>query len=426
MPQTYNSLNELEGEIKFLRSQFDANWLNKEIENIKKYYETKNNTRVLGRIENYANPLAYLIYQAETHLNRVKQYNVKNFSTEIIKAINLSMFLKKLQDTNVEGAKQKIKEISTAKTKNFEKLLFEMNIATNFVRGGHKVKFIKTQSDKKIKTPDILVDDCIEVECKQKDRLTKRDIKNNDNWEFLHRQLITFMQKIKRFYFIFIYFKTEPTMQIIKKVQKTLEKHLPKHTSGTFDEDDFKITFEQICTIDETFPLGISITNIDEFMGTIELKQMKDIFKNKIKNTDLLDYEKIQPDLYTDNMAISVQNNQVYVSQLMKSIFKTADPPDRIKGIISSIKSAKRQFSGQRCSIVVININNVAKYESDYRRLSEMINGIMRSNSTISGIVLFEEQQGTQGGITYKPNVVLIENKKAKFPLPQGFVFFGK
>lgn len=62
----------------------------------------------------------------------------------------------------------------------FKKIVFELDVATAFVKTSHKVKFVQVESENEKKTPDLLVDDKIEVECKKKERLTKRDTQNQE------------------------------------------------------------------------------------------------------------------------------------------------------------------------------------------------------------------------------------------------------
>ena len=50
-------------------------------------------------------------------------------------------------------------------------------------RKKYNVEFIETESYRAKRTPDLLVKNQIEIECKKNDTLSHRDIKNNNNWK---------------------------------------------------------------------------------------------------------------------------------------------------------------------------------------------------------------------------------------------------
>ena len=126
---------------------------------------------------------------------------------------------------------------------------------------------------------------------------------------------------------------------------------------------------------------------------------------------------------------IRLNDGRLFLGELMKFIFKTSDPPDRLKSVIYSIKSAKEQLSGNQCGIICVNMSHISDklIEPDYARLGNMIGEILRNNSSISAVVVSSEFcLRDAGGNRYLHKASTIRNKSAKLPLPEDFVIINQ
>lgn len=415
--------------IEIIKNHVNASWLQRETEKIRTYYKTKKNTRVLGAIEDYANPLALLIYQAETQAQDNKTSQIKVVFNELATIVRLGLYVENLQTKSIEGFVEKFSELTNANKDQFEKILFEIDMADAFSKANHKVSFIKTDHEEQRQTPDLLVDENIEVECKKKDRLTKRDKINNDHWQFLERKLLELMREQKKFYYVNLFFDDDPTGKSIHEVLRKIRKLIINNETGKFSIDTIKLIIYKICDFDENFPLKINGKNHHEVLAQLTPDILDNIMKKRLPDPDLLDYVKQKPDFDVTVPRITINPNGVVAGELMKFMFKTKDMPERLKSVINSIKDAKHQLTGTRCGIICVNLTHIAEKttEDDLIRLGEMITDVLKNNSTISAIVVTAESHiKDANGLRFTHQASVVRNKNAKFPLAENFVIHNE
>ena len=80
---------------------------------------------------------------------------------EAIISTLIGMYIEKLKKANSEGFEEKIIALTKADKNQFEKIIFELDIAYQILIANHKVNFIKTKREEQETTPDLLVDDSI-------------------------------------------------------------------------------------------------------------------------------------------------------------------------------------------------------------------------------------------------------------------------
>ena len=412
--------------LKLVKDNLENSWLQKEFEKIIKYYKTDKNTRVLGKIEDYANPLAFLLYRAEQNISSRKTTPNIPISNETVDATRLGLYLDILQNGNVIAFKEKFDELKNSDQENFEKIFSELNFAGSFVKSNHKVEFVKTQSDAQKRTPDLLVDDNIEVECKKKDKLTSRDRQNNDHWSRLERKTIELMNTFMRFYLIYAYFEKDPNSKMIKNILKELRKTIQRGTDNETTIDGVKIIANKICEKDELVPLGISTVSD---LHNINPHTLDDAISKRISNPELVDYEKNLPDFDVTPFRTTVQKDgTVRTDQVMKFLFKAKNAPDRIQSIKNSIKNAKGQLSGDKIGIICVNITHVSEklIDKDRELLGRMLRDVLRNNSRISAVAVTSEfYTRDKNGIRYRHHASVIRNENANRPLPENFVILN-
>lgn len=415
--------------LKLVKDNLENSWLQQEFGKIEKYYETKKNTRILGDIKDYANPLALLIYQSEKNISERRTNSNIVISNETVDIIRLGMYIDELKNNIVIGFEEKFNELKLSDNKNFEKIINELNFASGFTKSNHSVKFVKTQSDENQRTPDLLIDDNIEVECKKKDKLTKRDIQNNDLWNKLQRKSIELMNNFKRFYLIYAYFEKDPNSEIIKKILKELRKAIQLGKDVESNIDGTNIIVNKICENNETFPIGIQAKNNSELMSKLDPNIIDKAISQRISKPEIVNYEKIRPDYdYTPSTFRIMQDGSVVAKGTMKFLFKAKEAPDRLKSIINSIKNAKGQLSGDKIGIICVNITHVSEklIDKDRELLGRMIRDVLRNNSKISAVAVTSEfYTRDKNGIRYRHHASVIRNENANRPLPENFVILN-
>lgn len=413
--------------IAVLKKVINQEWLLTELAKIKKYYETPKNTRVLGEPENYLNPLAFLIYRAELGIENFRHSTKAGIFNELVDATKLGIYLETLN--NVEGISDKINELMRAEKNHFEKLVFELDIASSFLKSNHKVRFLMTKSDDKEQTPDLLIDDNIEIECKKKDRLTKRDRKNQDYWNLIRRKLIELMNKKQKFYLVYLFFEKDPDSDIIHQILKEIRRLINSDSEGQYQVENVNIKLYKICDYGENIPLGIQARTIEEVSGQLNPDYFDEIIKTRIPEKELVDYRKQKPDFDNTDPRITITPvGQVFIGEVMKFVFKTKEEPDRIKSVINSIRAAQNQLSGKLCGLVCVNMTHLSEklMEQDYGRLGELIQEVLQNNTTISAVAITSEfYQKDPNGIRFLHKAEVIRNKFAKLPLPNDFVIMN-
>ena len=415
--------------LELVKNNLENSWLKQEFEKVEKYYKTKKNTRVLGDIKNYANPLALLIYQAEKNISERRTNSNILISNETVDITRLGTYIDLLKSNNVTGFKEKFNELKLSDNKNFEKIINELNFAGGFAKSNHTVEFIKTQPTENQRTPDLLIDGNIEVECKKKDKLTKRDIQNNDLWNRLQSKSIELMNNFKRFYLIYAYFEKDPTSQIIKKILKELRKAIQSGKDIESKVDGINIIANKICENNEVFPIGIQVQNKSELKSILDPNLIDKAISQRISKPEIINYEKIRPDYdHTPSTFNIMQNGSVVAKGTMKFLFKAKEAPDRLKSIISSIKNAKGQLSGKKIGIICVNITHISEkfMDKDRELLGLMLRNVLQNNSKISAVAITSEfYTRDKNGIRYQHQASIIRNENANHPLPENFVILN-
>lgn len=419
---------ELDDCIKFvdiIKDQINKEWLDSENEKISNYYKTPKNTRILGKIEDYANPLAYLIYQAENSIRESRLDRKIGPSLELIRATTLGMYFETLLENNVSGIEEKIHDLTISDKDGLEKIIFELDIAQSLVHLNHKVLFIPTNSIEHQKTPDILADELVEFECKKKDRLTKRDRQNEERWKFLARKLTDMMNNFKKFYFVYLFFSEEPTSKSVKSTLHLIRKNIQKNQQGEFTVDGVEIKISKICDFGQNFDLGVRGNTLPEIRQQITPDLLENFIKSKILFPELLDYQKILPNFDdTRHRLTTYQDGRVAIGDMMKFLFKTSQIPDRIKSVIKSIDHAKIQLSGERCGVICVNLTHISEklIEADFITLRKQIDNVLKNNSTISAVILSSEYHFKENNSNrFLHKAIAILNPSAKHKIPENF-----
>lgn len=389
--------------ISFVKEQIDDAWLIKEFEKINSYKPSKKLRKLtfIDYTEKF-HPLAFIIYQAEKQLKSCIKKKFFEVSEEILRLSYLGDNLFVLKNQNTKGLDKKILGLISS---DFDKTIYEIEIAASYTKEGYPVEFVETRSREGIKTPDIFIgfENGIEVECKKKDSKIDRDIRNVEYWKLIVRKVSGMMEHFGLNYAVLIKTQKDPEKQNIDFILRQLQKNIKERNEGRFAFQDRGI--------------GITLKILSE------KNQQKKSNGIQFDTSEELDYVVSAMEMRKEeNGTVFVRNPRIFG-------FKSAILPERITSVIESIRNAKQQLSGDRPGLIYVNLNMIDRkmVDKDFERLDHLIKEQLKNNSTISGVAVTTEYFVKDSkGYIYSHKARVIRNEQAKYSLPSDFEIIGE
>ena len=257
------------------------------------------------------------------------------------------------------------------------------------MHSGRRVFFIPEAG---VQTPDLLVDDCLEVECKHKSGISPQDQARFELYGILCRRLrAVFPENIPHSALLLeAMFHVEPRRDLIDRIVAAARSGLRRSQPSKFSE-----TADGLFTAHfEVLPAGSGPTQLFLPRGVTE-------FDQRSTEAVALDATGTLGRFINVNVGCDVRQ-------------------DRVKGVIRSVKSAARQFSGRYPAIVSIDISAIAAKGEDeaLADLRDDILAALKSHTTISRVELLNYQfSGEVDKQTYGTSIEEIENPDARFPI---------
>lgn len=379
-------------------------WLSKEFEKINSYKPPKK-LRKLSFIDytEKFHPLAFLTYQADKQLKSCAEKKFFEVSEEILRLSYLGENLFILKEQNTKGVDSKIQDLTSPDKKLFDKTTYEIEVAAAYARKGYSVKFVETKSKEGRKTPDLLINNEVEIECKKKDRTTDRDIRNIENWKLIMQKTSGMMEHFGLNYAVFVKTQRDPEKEDVKFILQQLQEIIKEKKQGRFAFRD----------------RGIGITLQILSMNDQEIESEGIEFGT----SEELDYAVPAMEFKRDGEGKAfIRNPRIFC-------FKSGKLPERISSVIESIKDAKQQLSGNRSGLIYVNLNTIDRkmIDKDFERLDVLIKDLLKNNSTISGVIVSTEffVKDVQGYV-YLHKARVIGNEQARYPLPLRFEIVGE
>ena len=308
--------------------------------------------------------------------------------------------------------------------KKFEKVSYEIQIATKYIDDGYNVTFVK---EGELKTPDLKIQTksgTVYVECKKKDQATARDIEVQTIWEEVSRRLSEKMNILKLNYSFNIFSDSDPLREDIDYLVEEISKLLLKHFVGQVKIGKFRVVLQK--TTDYDLPLE---ANKISFRLPINLDYSEPQFEVMAKgpHTEFQTHAqaKFQTQRFPSYLNVSIQSDEDLLFRNFRFFgFKSANEPDRIKGIIEAFEDAYEQIPPSGPGIIYIDIFIYpSPVQQDLIRLDQMINGKLNVIHRVNAVVLTtsffvkEKEKLSLRGI-HK----IIYNKNPKTILPNNFV----
>jgi hypothetical protein len=398
-----HTIKYLEFIIGFIKSKIDEEWLNKQLQIINSY-KPKSPSKITFNdyVQTHFHPLAYLIYQVNKQLSKTYENKFLEVTEEILKLTFIGESLYILSLNKATNLDKKIKELMSRDKNIFDKTCYEIQVAAKFSNLGHRIEFIDTKSDECLKTPDLLISDNVEVECKKKDVFSNRDTKNINRWQEIMRNASTLMDKYNYNYIVYVNTIEDLQSSDIQFIIKKLEDLIKDKLTGNFFYEEVGIT--------------INLSFLSEAMQEFQTN----LFQVNVGE---------EYDYATQTMQVTaVDDKNVKIRNPRFFAFKSKIIPDRIQSVIESIKQATQQLTGTKPGLIYVNLNQLDSnlVEADFIRLDNLVKDRLRQNSTITAIILTSEIfQKDKSGIKYLHKAKVIRNINSKFSLPTNFTIFG-
>lgn len=382
--------------IQLVKSKLSKDWVSEENKKIMVYLPPKRLERLtfLQYTEKF-HPLAFLIYQVDKEL---KVLDKEPFVSEnFIKLAHLGNDLAILLDKKVNGIERKIHEMTLSKDL-FDKTTYEIQVAAAYARAGHSVEFLETAPEEGRQTPDLLIDNQVEIECKKKDNPTERDRQNIEQWNLMARKVSLQMENIGANYAIIVKTQRDPTNDDVKFILDRVYELMSSGKEGPhpFPEQGIGITTRFLSkkneTIKSTGMEGGTSEDLDHLIIAMESNPTEEIIRN--------------PRVFG---------------------FKSAILPDRIRGVVESAKDGARQLTGDGPGLVYINLNMIDRSltDHDFNRLNGLLANLLNNNSTVSAVVITSEFYGNDGkSAIYSHRSKVLKNDSARHPV--GFRIIGE
>jgi hypothetical protein len=396
----------LEGTIKqveFITSKIGEEWLLEQLQTIDSY-KPKHPSKLsfIGYAETHFHPLALLIYQVNWQLRNAVENKFFEVTEDILRLTFLSENIYFLSLNNTTNLDKKVKELMSSDKQMYDKTYYEIQVAAKYSNLGYQIEFVETQSDAGLKTPDLLVSESVEVECKKKNVHSKRDSKNINMWLEIMRNASTLMDKFKYNYIVCTKTLKDPQPSDVQFIIRRLKDLIKDKSEGSFSYQEKGIS------IHLTFA---SLAN-QEFLAN----------QFQVNLGEELDYAAPAMEVMaTDKRTIKIRNPRFFA-------FKSEIIPDRIQSVIESIKDATLQLTGTKPGLIYVNLNQLDNkfVQTDFDRLERLVRDRLRQNSTITAVILTSEGfQKEETGIKYFHKARVIKNDNSKFTLPTNFTIIG-
>lgn len=267
--------------------------------------------------------------------------------------------------------------------------IHEIRVAAGYVHSGRRVFFIPEAG---VQTPDLLVDECMEVECKHKTGVSPKDKARFEEYQVLLRKLrAVFPDHVPHSaLFLEAMFEVEPRRDLIDRVVSAARSGLRRTDPSEFIE-----------TADGLFSAHFAILPAGAGPIDLMLPRGPSKFDQRIAEAIALDEFGTLGRLIRVDVGCEVRQ-------------------DRVKGLVRSVRSAARQFSGRYPAIVSVDISAIAATGEGeaLAHIEDDIADALRRHTTISRVELFNTHfVGDAAEQMYYTSIQEIDNPDARFPI---------
>ena len=310
-------------------------------------------------------------------------------SQQLLQIGELMSNIQTLRNAGTQNLEARISDLRSDDPERVASVVHELRVAGGYAYEGRRVFFIPEAG---IQTPDLLIDDGIEIECKRKSSASQQDKARFELYGLMQRKLrAVFPENIRHSALLLeIMFHVEPRRELVGRVVEAARFGLRRPDPSQFSEVADGLFTAHI----EVLPTG---------SGPTEL-----FLPRGVTNFDLRSTE-----------AIALDGNGT-LGRFINVNVGCDLRQDRVKGTLRSIRSAARQFSGRYPAIVSLDISALADKGDDeaLEQLRAEIPDVLRRHTTISRVELSLTQfMGEPGEQIYYTSIEELNNPDARLPL---------
>lgn len=278
--------------------------------------------------------------------------------------------------------------------------LHEIRVAATYQAAGLSVKIVPEGSER---TPDFLVADQVEIECKHKGPASEADRARYDMYDLLMRKLRKVFVTNSRCgaLAVSVRFHVKPSRLMIDEIVNSARSMIRGHTSILIEKRGLR------------FDYSIEGVASEDVEPTNKLSLPSRSFGKKPFDIEM-----------NEGICARQSDGTIALDQLIFLSIACDIEHDYIKGVKSSLKSAAGQFSGDRPAIIVVDITETVGTvpESYFEQVEKLIEDFYRNNTTVSGIFLEVNRfEDVKDRLHLRRELLFFENENAKNPLPAKF-----
>ena len=286
----------------------------------------------------------------------------------------------------------------------FEAAAFELEVASNYAKVGWEVEFLEEGSEK---SPDLRLfqpttDAEVYVECKRRDHKTERDARIDNAWIQLGNRLINHMRRSSHSAQIELTWMRDPVAEDYDLIVELASR-------ASSDADTVGV------------PKTLASPEAIEVIYT-KLSEGEEFIAGALANTT-----RYAPDrfLLVSDMKKEKDGSTVWRCPIVLAL-RTEDPPDRVKGVIQSFKTARRQLPKGKPGVICIRVPDHAwTTESHFERAVELLKPKLQGqfNRRVNAVNLMTRelrviQDGKRTGRSYSPLWTTVEHSNPATPFP--------
>lgn len=290
----------------------------------------------------------------------------------------LAMAIERLRTAQTVGLDLKLTHLTTNDDDQFLSLVHELVTADAYLRSGSQLEFVEERTSR---TPDLVVDSEVEVECKRKVADSANDKDRYDKYEMLGRKLRVVMDGSQGHTGLALVaaFSVRPTRGQIDEII-IAARRLSAGSSGR----------EQV-TRDGGCNFTLASVNLDGPGLSIPISDPNEF------------------DLTTaEGVMRTGENGALHVGSVLTMALSCSVVQDRVRTIEKTLRSAAGQFSGIRPSIIQIDMSATAYAYNDSvaAPMHAAIDKFLRNNTRVSAIRFDQD-------VVFRPEEKLVLSRRS-------------
>ncbi|MDP1537712.1 MAG: hypothetical protein Q8L95_11065 [Burkholderiales bacterium] len=341
-------------------------WIQNAIANIE---EEVRRPKKLPAVEIQHHPLGYLFHQVLPGLDP-RSSDLGN----TIRLAGIASDVVKTVRSGVEGVQDRVERLKSSDHTEVRSTFYEFGVSAMLVERNHEVRFFEEMSVAGRRTPDLLVDGAVEIECKQKGK-TQQEMADWELWELFYRKVNRWLTARHRSYSVELFTDERPTRSDVDWAQQQA-RQIVQNAAGR--------------------PVEVSRPGVYLVVGPIAIS-------NHEGGVVAAPSEPLYPRVFekVEMMALA-RGNELDVSRAVSVIVRcgTRQRNARETSISDKLGSARGQFSGERPAVVYFDLQLPLQSPSelDMQPASEAIQDWLRQHKSIAAVVLTTDVFGNEDG----------------------------